>query len=272
MTWLDDLDTELRRAGIPRPRRSRILSELADHLACDPAAQERLGEPAIVARRFADELGTAFARRAGFAGFLALVPLGGLFAALFAFAGVYRTNVGPGATSLLVLGVQLAFVGGLLSLLRAWRVRGAAVVSAAEGRVLRRRAGLGLAGGALMLAVTAALASGRYGGVHLSHPALAWTTVGVGAASVAAGALILLQASLTRPVGEGRAADLSFDLGVDADAKRLALAIAGAVAVCIALAGVVQADPIDGLVRAAGDGLLCLGGFAVLGRPLGLRR
>jgi hypothetical protein len=47
--------------------------------------------------------------------------------------------------------------------------------------------------------------------------------------------------------------------------------IAGAVVLCIALAGLAQSDPIDGLVRALGDGGLCLAGFAVLGRPLGLR-
>jgi len=34
---------------------------------------------------------------------------------------------------------------------------------------------------------------------------------------------------------------------------------------------VVQDDPFDGLARALADGLLCLGGFAVLGRYLGLR-
>ena len=51
-----------------------------------------------------------------------------------------------------------------------------------------------------------------------------------------------------------------------------ALAIAGAVALCIALAGILQADPFDGLARAFADGALCLIGFALLGRPLGLRR
>lgn len=272
MSWLDSLDAELGRARIPGPRRRRIVSELRDHLACDPTAEERLGEPASLARQFADELGTALARTAAVASFLALVPLGVLFAALFTLGAVYTTNVEPGATILLVGGVQLAFVGGTLALVRAWRLRGAVVVSAAEGRVLRRRAGLGLAGGALTLAVIAVLASGRDGGVQLSHPALAWTTVGVGAASVLAGTLVLARTTRLGPVAKGPAADLSFDLGLDADPRRLAYAIAGAVALCIALAGIAQGDPIDGLVRAAGDGLLCLAGFVLLGRPLGLRR
>ncbi len=212
-----------------------------------------------------------FARRAAFAAFLALVPLGVLFAALFAFEAVYA-NVEPGASILLVLGVQLAFVGGMLALLRAWRLRAAVAVPAAEARVLRRRAGLGLAGGALTVVVLAALASGRYGGVQLSAPALAWTTVGVGAVGLAAGAFFVLRAGWPAPVADGAAADFSFDLGIDADPWRLALCVAGALAFCIALAGIVQADPIDGLVRAIGDGLLCLAGFALLGRQLGLRR
>lgn len=272
MTWLDELERELRRARIPASRRRRILAELADHLACDPAAEERLGEPAALARQFADQIGTALARRAAFAAFLALVPLGALFVALFALAAVYTTNVEAGATVLLVVGVQLAFVGGTLALVRAWRLQRAVVIAAAEGRVLRRRAGLGLAGGALTLAVLAGLASGRYGGVQLSHPGFAWTTVGVGAACLAAGALVLTRAVRLRPVADGAPADLSFDLGLDVDPWRLACWIAGGIAVCIVLAGVAQSDPIDGLVRAIGDGLLCLAGFAALGRPLGLRR
>lgn len=272
MNWLETLDTELRRARIPGARRRRIVSELADHLACDSSAEERLSEPAALARQFADQLGTAFARRAAFASFLALVPLGVLFVALFALAAVYTTNVEAGATILLVGGVQLAFVGGTLALVRAWRLRGAVTVSAAEARVLYRRAGLGLAGGALTLAAIAALASGRYGGVQLSHPVLAWTTVGVGTASVVAGVLALARAARLRPIADGAAGDLSFDLGLETDPRRPALWIAGAVALCIALAGVAQADPIDGLVRAVGDGVLCLAGFGLLGRPLGLRR
>jgi hypothetical protein len=270
VTWLDDFDTELGRAHVPTARRRRILAELADHLGCDPAAEARLGEPAALASQFADQLGTTLARRAAFASFLALVPLGVLFPAVFAFGAMYA-NVAAGATILLIVGVQLAFVGGTLALVRAWRLRRAVVCPAAEGRVLRRRAGLGLAGGVLAVAVLAALASGRYGGLQLAHPALAWTTVGAGAASVVAGTLLLAQAARLGPVAEGASGDLSFDVGLHADPWRLALWIAGALALCIALAGVVQADPIDGLVRAVGDGVLCLAGFALLGRPLGLR-
>ena len=272
MTWLEDFDWELRQARIPRSRRLRVLAELADHLDCHPEATERLGEPAALARQFADELGTAFARRAAFASFFALVPLGILFVALFAFAALYTTNVAPGLTILLVGGVQFAFVGGTLALMRAWRLRRAVVISAAEARVLRRRAGLGLAGGAVTVAVLSALVSGHYLGVQWSVPALAWTTVGVGAASVVGGTIVLVHAGRPAPVTRGAARDLSFDLGLGGEPWGLAFVIAGVLTLCVALAGVVQADPIDGLVRAVGEGSLCLAGFALLGRPLGLRR
>ena len=269
MSRLEDYDAELRRAGISRARRRRIVAELADHLACDPDA--RLGDPGESARQFANELGTAFARRAAFGSFLALVPLGVSFAALFGLTAVYATNAPVVLTLALVIGVQLAFVGGLLALLRAMRLRRLAVVPAAEAGVLIRRAGLGLCGGGITVAALALLASGYYREVQWTHLWLAWVTVGIGVASLVVGLGALARAARLLPVADGAAHDLAFDLGVEADPWRLALAVAGAVVLCIALAGVVQADPLDGLVRAVGDGLLCLAGFALLGRRLGLR-
>jgi hypothetical protein len=271
VSWLADLERELRSARVPARRRRRIMAELSDHLACDPSAEERLGESQALARQFADEVGTSLARQAAFATFLALVPLGVLFVALFALTAVYTTNVEPGVTLALVVGVQFAFVGGMLTLLRAWRLRQAAVIPAAEARVLLRRAALGLAGGAVTVGALLFVAPGRWLGVEWSLPALAWATVGVGAASIVFGSVALARAMRLLPVNDGEPRDLSFDLGVAAGPWRLALTIAGVIVLCIAAAGVVQADPIDGLVRAIGDGVLCLAGFAVLGRPLGLR-
>jgi hypothetical protein len=271
VTWLDELERELRAARVPGARRRRIVAELADHLACDPTAVERLGDPRSLARRFADELGTSFARRAAVGSFLALVPLGVLFAVLFALTALYTTNVAAGLTLALVFGTQLAFVGGTLGLLRAWRLRDVAVIPAAEARVLLRRAGVGIAGGGIVVVALYLLASGRWLGVQWSAPALAWTTVAVGAASVLFGAAVVVRGLRLIPRAGGEPADFAFDLGVTADPWLLALAIAAGVAACIAVAGVVQGDPIDGLIRAFGDGLLCLAGFGVLGRPLGLR-
>lgn len=267
---IERLDRELAALGVPSRRRRRIRLELEDHLACDPSAD--LGEPVELARQFADELGTAFARQAALATFAALVPFGLLFCALFAAAAVYTTSAPLLLTLALVVGVQVAFVGGVLALLRALRLRGLAVVPAAEARVLLRRGEAGLAGAGLTIVAVTLLASGYYQDAQWSHRWLGWVTVGVGAASLAFGSAALLRAHRLLPAAVGAARDLSFDLGIEADPRRLAFAIAGAVAFCIALAGVVQSDPFDGLARGLADGTLCLAGFALLGRPLGLRR
>jgi hypothetical protein len=58
LNWLDELELELRRAGMPDGRTKRIVAEFADHLASDPGSEERLGSPAALARQFADEVGT----------------------------------------------------------------------------------------------------------------------------------------------------------------------------------------------------------------------
>jgi hypothetical protein len=250
---IDELDRELAAVGVSARRRRRIRLELEDHLACDPSAH--LGDPRELALQFADELGTAYARRAGYVVFLALAPIGAL-SILLAAVGADVVNVGT------ILGGQLAFVGGTLALVRAWRLRRARVVSAADATVLRRRVLLGVTGGVLTLAGIA---------VGTGQP-LALATVAVGAVTLAVATAAVVAATRLRPTAAGDARDMAFDLGIDADPWRLAFAIAGAVALCIAAAGVVQADPFDGLVRAVGDGLLCLAGFALLGRPLGLRK
>jgi hypothetical protein len=58
LNWLDELELELRRTGMPDSRTRRIVAELADHLASEPGSEERLGSPAALARQFADEIGT----------------------------------------------------------------------------------------------------------------------------------------------------------------------------------------------------------------------
>lgn len=109
-------------------------------------------------------------------------------------------------------------------------------------------------------------------GVQWAVPELAYATVAVGALTLTAATALTVRATAFRPSGEGVAGDLAFDLGIDAPPWTIALAIALALALCIAVSGVAQADPFDGLARAVGDGLLCLAGFALLGRPLGLQR
>ena len=145
MSWIDELRHELAAAQMPPRRRRRIILELEDHLSCDPTAVERLGEPRELASRFADEIGTTRSLRAAFAVFLALAPFGLLFGALAGLVGPAHLRgsdenlIGPAV----ILGTQLAFVGGTLALVRAWRLRRAKSVPAAQAAILRRRAGLG---------------------------------------------------------------------------------------------------------------------------------
>ncbi len=268
---IDELDRELAAVGVPGRRRRRIRLELEDHLACDPGAD--LGNPRELARQFADELGTAYARRAGFAVFACLVPFGLLFGTLLLLASVHVGNPAPLPLMLaLVVGVQLAFVGGTLAALRAWRLHRLPVIPGGEARILIRRAGLAVFGAGLALVPLGYFVSGFYPAFWWTVRILPWVTFGVGVAAVVLGTAAVVRAWRLLPVAAGETHDLAFDLGIDIDPWRLAVVIVGAVALCITLAGVAQSDPIDGLARGLADGTLCLVGFAALGRWLGLRR
>jgi hypothetical protein len=75
MSGLDELGLELRKTGIPAARRRRILAELADHLASDPASEERLGSPAALAPMFAVQHSRHSRRRQAVAGLMLLAGL-----------------------------------------------------------------------------------------------------------------------------------------------------------------------------------------------------
>src|SRR5690348_15732801 len=129
MTYLDQLDHELTRAGIRGRLRRRILAEFDDHLRCEPGA--KLGRPAELARQFADDLGTIRTRRAAFTAFGALAVAGGLAAVVFAAtarAGISLPYVHPPSRVLFDLGMvlvafggQVALASGVLAALRALR-------------------------------------------------------------------------------------------------------------------------------------------------------
>jgi hypothetical protein len=78
--YLTEVGDELTKAGIRGRLRARILAELTDHLESDPGAD--LGDPARLARQFADELGTSRARTAAISAFAALALAGSCAAAL----------------------------------------------------------------------------------------------------------------------------------------------------------------------------------------------
>jgi hypothetical protein len=280
VTWLGEFERSLEGIRMPLNRRRRIYRELEDHLSCDPTASDRLGDPRELASRFADEVGTSLSRRASYAAFFALAPLGVLFGLLFALQGAANLGstdpnlVGPAV----IFGTQIAFVGGMLALLRVYRLRGEAVFPGAQARILLRRSGLGLAGGLLTVAGIVA------GALQVSEHVASWylilvyATVAIGAISLTLAGVTLVRATRFEPVAPGPVGgDLASDIGpivpmaLRSDPWRLALSIVAVVAICIAAAGIVQGDPFDGLARALADALACLAGFLLLGRWLGMR-
>ena len=282
MSFVDDLRDQLGRFGIVGARQRRIVAEIGDHLVCEPSAE--LGDPAALARQFADELGTVQARRAGFAAFGALAIAGTLFGAAF-IAGVQGfAHRGSGTPALAVvggllavLGAQFAFVAGGLAGLRAFRQRATLVVPRAEAVILSRRAAVGLLAGVAAMGGLALVAIGYRHGVARVHTTFSVIAAGLGALALLAATPSVGAAVRLRPVGDGDSGDLFDDLRgltppvLDGRPWRFAVAVATVLAVAIALAGVAQQDPYDGVLRGLLDGLACLGGFARLGGYLGLR-
>ena len=273
---IEELARELAAVGIRGRLRRRIVAEVADHLACDPDAD--LGPPRALARQFADELGTSRSRRAAFAGFAALGVAGVAYAVAFvASAGMTATQphsrvIGWLAAAALVVAPQIAFVAGALALLRALRRRRDCALPAQEVQVLVRRTGVALAAGLGTMGAVAVSAH-EYG----AHAGIAYAAAAIGGGALLLAAPSALAAARIRPAGAGDAGDVFADLGalvperLRGDARRLARAVAAAVGLAVWAAGIVQGDPIDGLIRGVAEALACLGGFAVLGRFLGLR-
>jgi hypothetical protein len=286
--YLNDLDAHLARAGIRAVRRQRIVTEFADHLSCDPDAD--LGDPAALATQFADELGTCFARTAAFHTFLAL-SLAGVLVVVRAVA-LLPLNAGGFGTAdtvaLLISAVaaQVALVAGGLGLLRALQLRGRRTIPRQEASVLARRAGIGLAAGALTIVAFPFTQSYRVhpGAVAIvGHPTNLWWPLAsaAGLAVLVAAAPAVVRAARLRPQAAGPAGDLLADLGplqpvagriMSGSVNRLAFVIGAGLVIVMALAGVAANDPYDGILRGLLEGGAFLGGYAVLGRYLGIRR
>jgi len=282
MSYIESLARELGRAGIGASRRGRILAEIQDHLSCDPNAE--LGDPAALARQFADELGTVRARRAGIAAFAALAVAGVLFAVAYLLGArgfphrhADSAALGSLGAALAVIGAQVAFAAGTTALLRAFRRRGAVVLARAEAVILARRAGVGVAAGLIAMAGLALLAIEYHRGLSSSRTTLSVIALAFGAAALIAAAPAIISATRLYPRAGGDAGDLFEDLGplvpswLRGRPWRFALVLAAAIAVAITLAGIVQQDGYDGALRGIADALACLAGFAVLGGYLGLR-
>jgi hypothetical protein len=285
MSYREQLAQQLAAVGITGRLRARILAEVEDHLGCDPDAQ--LGEPAALARRFVDELGTRRALSAAFSAFGALAVAGLLFAAAVlavphagGFASVQKGEPGLSLAGVIVsvLAAQVALAAGGLGWLRALRRRRAELLSEPEALVLVRRAGVGLSAGALTLTGLALTAAGTDGHIAAWWTVLAFCACGAGAIALAIATRPLLRAHSLMPTLEGSAGDLGEDLRgllpplLDAGSWSFALLFACGLAIAVALAGVGQDDPLDGLLRGLADGAVFLLCYAVLGRYLGLRQ
>jgi hypothetical protein len=281
MTYLDELSHELAAHGIRGRTRRRILLEADDHLRSDPDAQQRFGSAREVANTFAAELGAQASRRAAVSAFAALGIAGAVYAVSFVslgFASPPTETLDPAlgalAFALMIVAPQVSFAAGALALLRTLRRRRDRVIPTSELIVITRRTGVALLFG--LLTMTALSLYAYEFRADLAGWWLTLTYASTAGASVllALAAAPALTATRLRPQVGGEAGDVFADVGptFGDDPWRFARFVAIAVGLVVWLAAAAQGDPFDGLVQGVFEGLACFGGFAVLGRYLGLRR
>jgi hypothetical protein len=258
------LDHELANRGVRRSMRRRIALEYADHLACDPDAQARLGDPTELAGEFAAELAADDARRVARNAFVALA-----LAALALVAGQLTISAAGGypgynsglSTALAVptiltilIAPQIALVAGCLAALRALRRRRSRRLPDAEVALIYRRSVVAVGAG---LALCAALL--LYAIDHAQQMAGWWVALQIGLATAAALALIGVAAQARRS-RQTIGAVPGPSGGVTDDIPPLALVAAHRRAACITAAllvgaagtvvgGVAERSLIEGLER-----------------------
>jgi hypothetical protein len=258
------LEDELATRRVRRGVRRRILLEYADHIACEPESEQRLGDPAQLAGEFAAQLAADDARAvarntfaslalAAFAlviGQLTIVPAGG-----------YPGNGRAGSTALAwtailmtLVAPQVALVAGSLGALRAFRRRHSLLLPDAEVALIHRRCAIG---GAAGLVTCAALL--LYVAAFTQQLAGWWLAVQAGTSLIAAGALIITGAQARRvrrtvasvPGPSGGIADdvpiVGFVLERPRAAAVAATLIAGAVGTV--LGAIAERSLIEGLER-----------------------
>lgn len=287
---LDELARWLAAYGVRGRAARRVLAETSDHLAevaADvgaAAAIERFGAVEELARAIAVEVATSRTRSAVYTTFFGLAPAGIAYAVLYlsfpSGAQLERSSgsvagLGALAFSGMVFLPQIAFVSGVLALVRAARTRSRAALSAAELRVQRARAMVASTAGVLTLACLAVFAVDQ----RRIIPGW-WVTGAVFACSallppLAAAGVATRRASRPVVTIDGRADDVFDDLApllrlpvvrrynLPAHPWRFAILVGLVAALCV--------GPFAGPVGAVGELVVLLVCFAVLGRPLGLR-
>lgn len=285
--YLRDLNDQLRRRGVPRRARRRILTEAADHLQSDAHAVSRFGEAAFIAQRFSDEMGWRAARRSALEVFAALAVAGVLLAALgvawSADGSLQAIAFGLGSpapvlvAALLAVAPQVSFAAGTLAVLRVWRRSGSATLPATEVRIVRRRTAVALLAG---LATMAALAS--YALLFAEHLPPWSARAAVGGALGAALLLLacgvpMIRAWRYQVAVDGGAGDVFVDIGarfaqpMGRSPWVFAALVSSLAGLIVFGAGLVAADGFDGALRGLAEGTACLTGFAVFSRYLGMR-
>jgi hypothetical protein len=287
MSWIARLSTELDERGVPRRDRRRIVLEFEDHIACEPGCEERLGDPAALASRFADGLATSRARTSAFGAFGGLALAAGALALsqlAIGHAGGYpssETGLSPALFAVAVLGMlvapQVALVTGTLAGWRALRRRHERSIPAAEIALIERRsrvalwAGLATVGGIAVYLVN-----------FLSHfPS--WYLAAVGAA--AALAAVALSLALWRLAGAtaivssapGPAGDVYDDVALirwdwlRRRPWRLGLIASVTVGILATLVlGHAESSLVEGLQRGIFEAVAAFVGYVALGRAVGL--
>jgi hypothetical protein len=249
---IDELARELAAVGIHGRRRQRILAEFADHLACNPDSD--LGNPAHLARQFAEELASDAARRT------ALLTFGALSLTAFALvvpqlllptvpdiAGGRSLALAAPATLAMVLGAQIAFAAGSLAALRAFRLRRLRTLPAAEVTILRRRVAVALGAGAITATGCALYAVNFWALVPTWWAALALAASGSATLPLGASLVAHARASSLRISERGTAGGLSADLGALARPQLIGSAV---VALMLVGTGLAESSFVEGALRA----------------------
>ena len=282
MSYIEDFGRELKLHGIRGTRRCRILAEVIDHLDEDPSAEERFGSAAEVANAFAAELGAQASRRAAVSAFAALGVAGAVYAVCFVsfgFASPPTEMLDPALGAARVRADDRRAAGRVrrgspcpaFARLRRRRER---VIPTDELIVIRRRTGVALLFGLLTMAALALFAYEFRADLAGWWLTLTYTSTAGASVLLALAAVPALTTRRLRPQVPGEAGDVFADVGrrFGHDPWRFARLVSLAAGLLVWLAAALQGDPFDGLIQGVFEGLACFGGFAVLGKYLGLRR
>jgi hypothetical protein len=300
--YLQQLALELAQEGVRGRAAKRVVAEARDHLLeleaehGERGAVAHLGKSATLARAVAVQLATTWTRRATYGAFLALALTGIAYLAVFAVVnlgggwpdlfGGDIAALGVGAVIGATLFPQVAFVSGCLALLRAFRLRAGHALPAGELRVMRSRAAIALVAAALTW-VCLALFAIEFRDAPPLEPWVPAAVLGLcvaAAIALACGAIALARSARPSAAAGPRVGGDVFDdlgpifelpllRGLRAHPWRFAAIFAGAVAFCAFAMGIAsEGDPQGAVLQAFVEGLAVLASFALLGRPLALRR